>query len=99
MDTTANDIITAPIGEFCRLSGIGRTRVYELLGDGTLASITVGKRRLIVLESYRSLIERQRSTPTRAQTPGANPSPRAAEKRLAVDTRRQRRLAGGTRAT
>jgi hypothetical protein len=61
MDTISDRIITAPVGEFCRLSGLGRTKVYELLGDGTLASITIGKRRLIVLDSYRSLIKRQGS--------------------------------------
>jgi excisionase family DNA binding protein len=48
MDTIAHRIITTPVGEFCRLSGLGRTKVYELLGKGTLASITIGKRRLIV---------------------------------------------------
>ncbi len=58
MDTT--DRITAPIGEFCRISGIGRSRVYELIGDGSLESFTLGKRRLIVIDSYRRLIERQR---------------------------------------
>jgi hypothetical protein len=52
-------MITAPIGEFCRISGIGRSRVYELIGDGSIASFTLGKRRLIVIDSYRRLIERQ----------------------------------------
>jgi excisionase family DNA binding protein len=60
MDTT--DRITAPINEFCRLAGIGRSLVYEMLDDGRLASITLGKRRLIVIDSYRQLIERQRPT-------------------------------------
>lgn len=54
-------IITAPIGEFCRLSGLGRTKTYELLGTGELDSITIGKRRLIIIDSYRRLIERQRA--------------------------------------
>ena len=71
MDTISDRIITAPVGEFCRLSGLGRTKVYELLGDGTLASITIGKRRLIVLDSYRSLIERQGS-PAPANQPTAS---------------------------
>jgi excisionase family DNA binding protein len=61
MDT--GDRITAPIGEFCKLAGIGRSLVYEMIGDGRLDSITIGKRRLIVLDSYRRLVERQRSTP------------------------------------
>ena len=71
MDTISDRIITTPVGEFCRLSGLGRTKVYELLGDGTLNSITIGKRRLIVLDSYRSLIERQGSL-ARANQPTAS---------------------------
>ena len=74
MDTLADRIITAPVSEFCRISGIGRTRVYELIAAGELDSITVGKRRLIVLDSYRRLIERQRGTP--AERPAASPPPR-----------------------
>jgi DNA repair protein RadC len=54
-------IITAPIGSFCLLSGLGRTRVYELISAGELASITIGKRRLVIIESYRQLIERRRA--------------------------------------
>jgi excisionase family DNA binding protein len=62
MDGTG-DIITCSIREFCRLSGISRSRVYELLSDRKLESICLGSRRLILLESYRRLIERQRATP------------------------------------
>jgi len=61
MDTP--DRITVPVGEFCRLAGIGRSLVYEMIGDGRLESILIGKRRLIVLDSYRRLIERQRAVP------------------------------------
>jgi excisionase family DNA binding protein len=75
MDTISDRIITVPVGEFCQISGIGRTRVYELIADGSLDSITIGKRRLIVLDSFRQLIERQRATsPVGRQT--ALPSPR-----------------------
>ncbi len=38
--------------EASRLTSIGRTRLFELLADGTLASIKVGRKRLI---SYGSL--------------------------------------------
>jgi excisionase family DNA binding protein len=58
-----NCIITAPVAEFCQISGLGRTKVYELLGEGTLAAIKIGKRRLIIIDSYRALIERQLETP------------------------------------
>lgn len=75
MDTFADRIITAPVGEFCRISGLGRTRVYELIANGELDSISIGKRRLIVLDSYRRLIDRQRGTP--AEKPAtAVPLPR-----------------------
>jgi excisionase family DNA binding protein len=54
--------ITATVSDFCHLTGIGRSLVYEMIGDGRLDSILIGKRRLIVLDSYRRLIERQRAS-------------------------------------
>ena len=68
MDTP---IITAPIGEFCRLSGFGRSRVYELIDAGELESVLIGKRRLIIVESYRQLIERRRGEGNKLPRPGA----------------------------
>jgi excisionase family DNA binding protein len=68
MDNIADRIITAPIAEFCRLAGIGRSLVYEMIGDGRLDSIRIGKRRLIVLDSYRRLVERQRAAGPPAKT-------------------------------
>ncbi len=47
------------VPDFLRAAGIGRTKLYELLGTGQLASITIGRRRLIVVDSYRELIGRQ----------------------------------------
>ena len=60
MNQTLDNLITATIGNFCEISDIGRSKVYELLDAGDLDSIKIGKRRLIVLDSYRRLIERQR---------------------------------------
>jgi len=62
--------ITATVAEFCRISGIGRSLTYEMIGDGRLDSITIGKRRLIVLDSYRRLVERQRVTAPPPRTKG-----------------------------
>ena len=64
---TGTDIITCTIPEFRRLSGISRSRIYELLDARELESIYIGARRLIVIDSYRRMIERQRT----AQTPSA----------------------------
>lgn len=58
-DTAAPDdreIITAPIDRFCRLAGIGRSKTYDLIADGTLDSVFVGGRRLIVIDSWRRLV-------------------------------------------
>ena len=71
MQAISNHIITAPIREFCALTGLGRTRVYELIGSGELESITIGKRRLVVIDSYRRLIERQRIAGQKFPRPGA----------------------------
>jgi hypothetical protein len=62
MEPIADRIISAPINEFCVLSGLGRTKVYELLGAGKLKSVHIGKRRLVLLDSYRQLIEREQAT-------------------------------------
>lgn len=47
----AYDIATAS-----RVSTIGKTRLYELIDEGRLASTKIGKRRLILADSLRSLI-------------------------------------------
>ena len=46
------------VSQFCRIFGLGRTKVYQLMGDGTLPSARVGKRRLLRLGAGRDLIAR-----------------------------------------
>ena len=72
----ADRIITAPVGEFCRISGLGRTRVYELIAEGDLESVLIGKRRLILLDSYRRLIDRQRDASKEATAAVRAPHPK-----------------------
>lgn len=57
--------ITTTIGDFCRLTGLGRSKIYELLAEQKLDSIKVGKRRLILVESYHRLIDRDRGATLR----------------------------------
>jgi excisionase family DNA binding protein len=45
------DRITATIDETCAATGIGRSSLYELIGKGEIASIKIGKRRLIDVKS------------------------------------------------
>ncbi|WP_423873794.1 excisionase family DNA-binding protein [Bradyrhizobium sp.] len=48
---------TCTIKEACELTGLGRTKLYELIVDGHLATTTVGRRRLVVVSSLLSLLE------------------------------------------
>jgi excisionase family DNA binding protein len=41
--------------EAIRISGIGRTRLYELMANGTLASVKVGGKRLVSYASIETL--------------------------------------------
>src|SRR5438270_8844881 len=74
MEEITSNIITATIPNFCRITGIGRSKTYELLDDDTLESIKIGRRRLIILDSYHKLIERQRAAGATTRT-GESQSP------------------------
>lgn len=45
------------VNEACRLSSLGRTRLYELIGEGRLEMRKVGKRTLIPAASLKALID------------------------------------------
>jgi hypothetical protein len=94
--------ITAPIGPFCRDNGIGRTKIYQLISTGEITSVTIGKKRYIIIQSYHDFLHRQ------AQSAAvlASPNPRAGSRVVAqpsarppptvVDGRRRRgRPSGG----
>ena len=53
--------LTCTINEACEVTGLGRTKLYELIGDGHLATTTVGRRRLVVVRSLLSLLEAKTS--------------------------------------
>lgn len=45
------------IAEACQALGIGRTKTYELVMSGTLASVKIGSRRLIAVSTIAEYIE------------------------------------------
>ena len=45
------------IDEACHVLGLGRTKIYELIGNNALSTIKIGRRRLVPLTSIASLIE------------------------------------------
>jgi hypothetical protein len=71
-----SDRITATITEFRRLSGIGRSRIYELLDAGELESVHLGARRLIIVDSYRRLVARLQSAETTSRRRSGESAPR-----------------------
>ena len=54
-----DDRVTVTVAEFQRISGIGHSKTYELIGDGTLKRIKVGRRTLILLASWHAFVDRQ----------------------------------------
>lgn len=45
------------IPEACRLTGIGRSKLYELIADGSIEIVKIGSMTLIPFESLRRLID------------------------------------------
>jgi len=54
-----SDRITLTIPEFLKSSGVGRSKTYELIEAGETKSVLVGRRRLIVVQSYLDYLARQ----------------------------------------
>jgi hypothetical protein len=50
-------ILSVRIGDAIRITGIGRTKLFALIADGTLQTTTIGRRRLILYRSLQQLIE------------------------------------------
>src|SRR5438105_6792918 len=57
----ASNIISAPVKEFSRISGLGESTVWAMIHDGRLETIAIGRRRLVLIDSYRRLIKQQRA--------------------------------------
>ncbi|MBA3525898.1 MAG: helix-turn-helix domain-containing protein [Sphingomonas sp.] len=49
--------LTATVKEACQMTGLGKTTLYDLMARGEIESTTVGRRRLVKVESLRKLVE------------------------------------------
>jgi excisionase family DNA binding protein len=49
--------VLCSIADAARLLGIGKTKAYELIDCGVLATITIGARRLVKMESIKRLAD------------------------------------------
>jgi len=56
MTLTSNKPITVTIADARRLSGIGNTKLWELIKDGKVDTVSIGRRRLVVLASLKRLL-------------------------------------------
>ncbi|WP_081493001.1 excisionase family DNA-binding protein [Bradyrhizobium yuanmingense] len=48
--------LTCTVAEACEVTGLGRTKIYELIGDGRVTTTTVGRRRLVMVQSLLALV-------------------------------------------
>jgi excisionase family DNA binding protein len=55
--------LTCTINEACEVTGLGRTKLYELIGTGHLTTTTVGRRRLVHVSSLQALLDVDPSEP------------------------------------
>ena len=51
------DPITVSVDEARNAIGIGRTKFYELVGQGRLKTLKIGRRTLVLVASIRALVD------------------------------------------
>jgi hypothetical protein len=49
--------LTCTIDDAREVTGLGRTKLYELIGTGRIVTTTVGRRRLVVVRSLLALLD------------------------------------------
>ena len=53
--------IAVPVSEAAKLVGLGRSKLYNMIGTGELRSFTIGRRRLVATDDLRALVEKYRA--------------------------------------
>jgi excisionase family DNA binding protein len=48
--------LTATVKEACEMTGLSKSKIYLLIGEGKLTATTVGRRRLVKVDSIRELV-------------------------------------------
>jgi excisionase family DNA binding protein len=56
MDSEAPKPLAVTVQSACRLTGLGKSSIYELIKDGKLSTTNIGRRRLIRFSSLEELI-------------------------------------------
>lgn len=55
---TSMDAILCSIPEAAKALGLGRSKTYELIAAGQLVTVTIGRRRLVRIESIKAFAEK-----------------------------------------
>lgn len=58
-NTTNLKPVTVTVETALKLSGLGRTKLYQLIGQGVIKTITVGRRRLVIFSSLEEMANGQ----------------------------------------
>ena len=63
--------LSCTVDEACEATSLGRTKLYELIGAGQLATITVGRRRLVIVRGLLTLLDANKTDVigSRSRTP------------------------------
>lgn len=61
MSMIAPELLTVRIREACRITGIGRSKLYELINDGEIEIIKVGAMTLVPVAGLRAFVARVRA--------------------------------------
>jgi len=48
--------ISVTVDEACHITGLGRTKIYELIGQQKLKTVAIGRRRLVLYDSIEALL-------------------------------------------
>jgi excisionase family DNA binding protein len=48
--------LTCTVAGACEVTGLGRTKIYELIGNGRITTTTIGRRRLVIVQSLLALV-------------------------------------------
>lgn len=51
------DPITVTVEGAKKALGLGHTKIYELIGDGSLQTVKIGRRTLVKTDSIRALVD------------------------------------------
>lgn len=52
------EVLFCSVPDAAKALGLGLSKTYELIGDGNLATVQIGRRRLVRIESIRSFADK-----------------------------------------